>query len=197
MKLAIISYGAGNVFSVKSAFERLGIEPILTADPALIESSDLVVFPGVGHAEAAMRQLKETNLDRLIPNLKQPVLGICLGMQLMCESSEEGETQGLGIFEGVKVQRFDEQLKVPHMGWNDLTVSKGLLSDVKEPVYFVHSYFAPLCRYTIAEANYPFPFSAALQKDNFIGCQFHPEKSGTAGEAILKKFLRNEIRRIQ
>jgi glutamine amidotransferase len=193
MKLAIISYGAGNVFSVKSAFERLGIEPTLTADSALIESSDLVVFPGVGHAEAAMRQLKETKLDRLIPNLKQPVLGICLGMQLMCELSEEGETKGLGIFEGVKVQRFDEQLKVPHMGWNDLTVSKGILSDIKEPVYFVHSYFAPLCRYTIAEANYPFPFSAAMQKDNFIGCQFHPEKSGKAGEAILRKFLRNEL----
>ena len=115
----------------------------------------------------------------------------------MCESSEEGETQGLGIFEGIRVQRFDEQLKVPHMGWNDLTNTKGLLSDIKEPVYFVHSYFASLCQYTIAEANYPFPFSAALQKDNFIGCQFHPEKSGTAGEEILKKFLRNEIRRIQ
>jgi glutamine amidotransferase len=193
MKLAIISYGAGNVFSVKSAFERLGIEPILTADSALIESSDLVVFPGVGHAEAAMRQLKETKLDRLIPNLKQPVLGICLGMQLMCELSEEGETKGLGIFEGVKVQRFDEQLKVPHMGWNDLTVSKGILSDIKEPVYFVHSYFAPLCRYTIAEANYPFPFSAAMQKDNFIGCQFHPEKSGKAGEEILRRFLTDKL----
>ena len=189
MKLAIISYGAGNVFSVKSAFERLGIEPILTADPALIESSDLVVFPGVGHAEAAMRQLKETNLDRLIPNLKQPVLGICLGMQLMCESSEEGETQGLGIFEGVRVQRFDEQLKVPHMGWNDLTIAKGLLSDIKEPVYFVHSYFAPFSRYTIAEANYPFAFSAALQKDNFIGCQFHPEKSHRFGMSLMRRFL--------
>lgn len=197
MKLAIISYGAGNVFSVKSAFERLGIEPILTSDPIEIAAADLVVFPGVGHAEAAMRQLKETNLDRLIPNLKQPVLGVCLGMQLMCESTEEGATEGLGIFEEVCVQRFDEQLKVPHMGWNELTNSQGLLADFSDPVYFVHSYYAPLSKYTIAEANYPFAFSAALQKENFIGCQFHPEKSGAVGEAILRKFLSNEIRRIQ
>jgi len=190
MKLAIINYGAGNIFSVKSAFERLGIEPIITADPVEIESSDLVVFPGVGHAASAMQQLKESQLDRLIPNLKQPVLGICLGMQLMCESSEEGDTKGLSIFDKVKVQRFDDRLKVPHMGWNELTNSKGLLAEIVDPVYFVHSYYAPLSQYTIAETNYPFGFSAALQKDNFIACQFHPEKSGAVGEIILRKFLK-------
>lgn len=193
MKLAIINYGAGNIFSVKSAFERLGIEPIISSDSAEIKSADLVVFPGVGHAASAMQQLRESQLDRLIPNLIQPVLGICLGMQLMCESSEEGDTQGLSIFDSVKVQRFDNQLKVPHMGWNELINSKGLLAEIADPVYFVHSYYAPLCHYTIAETNYPVPFSAALQKDNFIGCQFHPEKSGPVGEAILKRFLLNEL----
>ena len=189
MKLTIINYGAGNIFSVASAFQRLGIEPVLSSNEEEINSSDLVVFPGVGHAEAAMRQLKATALDQLIPTLKQPVLGVCLGMQLMCDSTEEGNSAGLGIFDGVKVLRFDEQLKVPHMGWNDLENTKGTLTGFQEAVYFVHSYYAPLNEYTIAESNYPFAFSAALEKDNFLACQFHPEKSGKAGEEVLKRFL--------
>jgi glutamine amidotransferase len=189
MKLTIVDYGAGNVFSVSSAFQRLGIEPILSSDSEMIKSSDLVVFPGVGHAESAMQQLKQKGLDKLLPELNQPVLGICLGMQLMCESTEEGETKGLGIFEGVRITRFDEQLKVPHMGWNELVNSKGFLNGMKESVYFVHSYYAPQNDYAIAEANYPFEFAAAMEKQNFIGCQFHPEKSGKAGEQILERFL--------
>jgi imidazole glycerol-phosphate synthase subunit HisH len=189
MKLTIINYGAGNIFSVASAFQRLGIEPVLSSNEEEINSSDLVVFPGVGHAEAAMRQLKATALDQLIPSLKQPVLGVCLGMQLMCDSTEEGNSAGLGIFDGVKVLRFDEQLKVPHMGWNDLENTKGTLTGLQDAVYFVHSYYAPLNEYTIAESNYPFAFSAALEKDNFLACQFHPEKSGKAGEEVLKRFL--------
>jgi glutamine amidotransferase len=189
MKLTIINYGAGNIFSVASAFQRLGVEPELSSDEQEIRSSDLVVFPGVGHAETAMQQLKASGLDQLIPNLEQPVLGVCLGMQLMCDSTEEGATKGLGIFEGVKVLRFDEQLKVPHMGWNDLLNATGTLDELTEPVYFVHSYYAPLNPFTVAEANYPFAFSAALEKENFLACQFHPEKSGKAGEEVLKRFL--------
>jgi glutamine amidotransferase len=189
MKLTIINYGAGNVYSVRSAFERLGLNPLLSGDENEIRSSDLVIFPGVGHAEAAMAQLQSSGLDRLIPNLKQPVLGICLGMQIMCDSTEEGNTKGLGIFDGVRVVRFDEQLKVPHMGWNELVNSRGTLAEIEEPVYFVHSYYAPLCDYTIAEAHYPHAFSAALEKDNFMACQFHPEKSGKTGEEVLKRFL--------
>lgn len=193
MKVTIIDYGAGNVFSVRSAFERIGVNPILNADTQEIVSSDLVIFPGVGHAESAMAQLRQTGLEQLIPQLEQPVLGICLGMQLMCESSEEGDTKGLGIFTGVHVRRFDEQLKVPHMGWNDLTNTKGFIENINESVYFVHSYYAPISNYTVAEANYPFAFSAALEKDNFMACQFHPEKSGTSGETILKRFLSKKL----
>jgi glutamine amidotransferase len=189
MKVTIIDYGAGNVFSVRSAFERIGVNPILSSNREEILSSDLVFFPGVGHAEAAMKQLKQSSLDTLIPQLKQPVMGICLGMQLMCDATEEGNTSGLGIFSGVYVKRFDEELKVPHMGWNELTNSKGFLEGINDPVYFVHSYYAPLSQYTVAEANYPFAFSAALEKDNFMACQFHPEKSGTIGEEVLKRFL--------
>lgn len=193
MKVTIIDYGAGNVFSVRSAFERIGLNPLLSSETNEISSSDFVIFPGVGHAEAAMAQLRQTGLDQLIPQLKQPVLGICLGMQLMCESSEEGNTKGLGIFEDLKVVRFDERLKVPHMGWNDLTNTKGFIENIHESVYFVHSYYAPINHYTVAEANYPFAFSAALEKDNFMACQFHPEKSGTTGETILKRFLSKKI----
>jgi glutamine amidotransferase len=189
MKLTIIDYGAGNVFSVASAFERLGIQPLLSNDAERIRTSDLVVFPGVGHAETAMEQIRDQRIDELLPSLKQPVLGVCLGMQLMCSETEEGNTKGIGIFEGVGVVRFDEHLKVPHMGWNDLKNTKGFLSGLNEPVYFVHSYYAPLNQFTIAETDYPFPFSAAMEKENFIGCQFHPEKSGKTGEAILKRFI--------
>ena len=193
MKLTIINYGAGNVFSVKSAFERLGLQPILSANEEEIRSSDLVVFPGVGHAESAKVQLKATGLDNVIPTLKQPVLGVCLGMQLMCDATKEGNTTGLGIFNGVKVIRFDDQLKVPHMGWNELENLQGTLEGISEAVYFVHSFYAPLCEYTIAECRYPFAFSAALEKDNFMACQFHPEKSGKAGEEVLKRFLNKVI----
>lgn len=189
MKLTIIDYGAGNVFSVRSAFERLGVTPKLSGNTDEISSSDLVLFPGVGHAEAAIQQLRSTGLDKLLPELKQPVMGICLGMQLMCESTEEGDTQGLGIFDGVRVVRFDEALKVPHMGWNDLYDTKGFMKGIEEPVYFVHSYYATLCNWSVAKTDYPQAFSAALEKDNFLACQFHPEKSGLAGEAILKRFL--------
>jgi glutamine amidotransferase len=189
MKLTIINYGAGNVFSVKAAFQRLGIEPLLSNDIVEIQSSDLVIFPGVGHAEAAMIQLKESKLDLIIPALKQPVLGVCLGMQLMCESTEEGDVQGLNIFNDVRVMKFDDNLKVPHMGWNEIGETKGILSGLIEPVYFIHSYFAPVNEFTIAQTLYPIAFSAAMEKDNFIGCQFHPEKSGEIGEKILTRFL--------
>jgi len=193
MRLTIIDYGSGNVFSVKSAFERLGLQPVLSANEEEIRSSDLVVFPGVGHAQSAMTQLKATGLDKVIPTLKQPVLGVCLGMQLMCDATEEGDTTGLGIFSGVNVIRFDDQLKVPHMGWNELENSKGTLTGINEAVYFVHSYYAPLSDYTIAECLYPFAFSAALEKDNFMACQFHPEKSGKVGEEVLKRFINKGI----
>lgn len=189
MKLTIINYGAGNVFSVKAAFQRLGIEPLLSNDIGEIQSSDLVIFPGVGHAEAAMIQLKESKLDLIIPALKQPVLGVCLGMQLMCESTEEGNVKGLNIFNEVRVKKFDDNLKVPHMGWNEIGETKGILSGLIDPVYFIHSYYAPENEYTIAKTLYPTAFSAAMEKDNFIGCQFHPEKSGEIGEEILRRFL--------
>ena len=189
MKLVIIDYGAGNVFSVKSAFERLGIDVSISSDKQEISSADRIVFPGVGHSGAAMDKLRHSELDNLIPQLKQPVLGVCLGMQLMCESTEEGNEEGLGIFEGVKVKRFAHELNIPHMGWNNLVDSSGFLENISENVYFVHSYFAPVSPFTIASCNYGIEFSAALQKNNFYACQFHPEKSGTVGEEILKRFL--------
>lgn len=189
MKVTIIDYGAGNVFSVASAFRRLGIEPLLTADEEEIRSSDRVIFPGVGHAAPAMEQLIQSGLDQLIPQLKQPVMGICLGMQLMCKNSEEGNTQGLNIFEDISVVKFDDTLKIPHMGWNTIECANGLLSGLDSDVYFVHSYYALMSMYTSSTCNYSVPFSASLEKDNFLGCQFHPEKSGKAGEEILKRFL--------
>jgi glutamine amidotransferase len=189
MKLVIIDYGAGNVFSVKSAFERLGIDVSISADINEIISADRVIFPGVGHASAAMDKLRHSELDNLIPQLKQPVLGVCLGMQLMCEETEEGNEKGLGIFEGVKVLRFAHELNIPHMGWNNLMDCTGFLENIKEDVYFVHSYYAPITPFTIASCHYGIEFSAALQRDNFYACQFHPEKSGTVGEEILKRFL--------
>lgn len=189
MKVTIIDYGAGNVFSVASAFRRMGIEPILTANEAEIRSSDRVIFPGVGHAAPAMEQLKQSGLDQVIPQLTQPVMGICLGMQLMCKATEEGNTQGLSIFDDASVVKFDDTLKIPHMGWNTIEETNGMLNGLKSDVYFVHSYYSPKSIYTAAICNYAVPFSAALEKDNFLGCQFHPEKSGKAGEEILKRFL--------
>lgn len=189
MKLVIIDYGAGNVFSVKSAFERLGIEVSISSNKEEITTADRVVFPGVGHASAAMEKLRSTGLDILISLLTQPVLGICLGMQIMCDLTEEGNEKGLGIFEGVKVNRFAHELNIPHMGWNNLLDSSGFLEYIYEDVYFVHSYYVPISSYTIASCQYGIKFSAALQKDNFYACQFHPEKSGKVGEEILKRFL--------
>ena len=191
MKIAIIDYGAGNIQSIRFAFKRLGYEAILTDNAEVISAADKVIFPGVGEASSAMRMLRESGLDRLVPKLKQPVLGICLGMQLMCRSSEEGSTKGLGIFD-VDVVKFSKSVKVPQIGWNEITGLKSeLFKDVKEKVhiYMVHSFYAPFSEETIATAEYGLSYSAALGKDNFYGVQFHPEKSSIVGEQILKNFL--------
>ena len=189
--IVIIDYEAGNIQSVKYAFERLGVTPIVSKDEKVILNADKVIFPGVGEASWAMNSLRKSGLDKLIPDLKLPVLGICLGMQLMCESSEEGETSSLGIFP-VQVKRFTNERKVPHMGWNQLTdlsgeLCKGITSD--QSVYFVHSYYVPIIEATAAQCEYILPFSAALQKDNFYACQFHPEKSGDVGVRIIENFI--------
>lgn len=191
-KVVIIDYGAGNIQSIQFALERLGCRSILSKDKAEIAQADKIIFPGVGHAESAMQKLKETGLERLIPNLKQPVLGICLGMQLMCNYSEEGETKGLGIF-NIDVKRFDISEKVPHMGWN-------VINDLKTPLfngipersymYFVHSYYVPNNTESIAQTDYEISYCSALAKNNFYGVQFHPEKSGKLGEQILGNFLK-------
>jgi glutamine amidotransferase len=186
--IVIIDYGAGNVKSVNFAFQRLGFEPTLSDDPKVIRNADYVIFPGVGHAKSAMEAIKAKGLIEVIQELKQPVLGVCLGMQLMCRFSEEGDVDGLGIFD-VDVVRFDDKLKVPHMGWNDLQNGKSLMDGISGQAYFVHSYFVPQTGETIATCDYGISFSAALSRDNFYGCQFHPEKSGEVGERILKRFL--------
>lgn len=191
MNIALIDYGAGNVQSVKYALNRLGIEPILTKDPETIRKADKVIFPGVGAAKAAMDQLKASGLDKLIPSLTQPVLGICVGMQLMCKHSEEGDVACLGIIDA-EVKRFPSGLKIPHMGWNHISDLKSdLFSDFKSEnqVYYVHSYYVTLNEHTIATTDYGLPYSAAIQKDNFYAVQFHVEKSGNAGEALLKRFI--------
>lgn len=191
MKISIVKYNAGNTASVQNALERLGYKSQITDEPREIESSDKVIFPGVGNALSAMEYLKERELDTLIKNLKMPVLGICLGMQLMCNYLEEGDTYGLKIFE-VDVVRFPPKEIVPHMGWNSLINLKGCLFDRVEDnsdVYFVHSYYAKITQETIATCNYIEPFSAALQKDNFTAMQFHPEKSASVGHQLLKNWL--------
>ncbi|MGP1993683.1 imidazole glycerol phosphate synthase subunit HisH [Zobellia laminariae] len=191
MKIVIINYGAGNIQSIKFAIKRLGYEAILSHDIEEITSADKVIFPGVGEASSAMSKLRVSGLDKLIPNLKQPVLGICLGMQLMCHSSEEGDTKGLGIFD-VDVIKFTNEVKVPQIGWNQIANLKSELFkniEEKEHIYLVHSFYAPLCKETIAESEYGLKYSAALAKNNFYGTQFHPEKSSGVGEAILKNFL--------
>ncbi len=194
MEVAIIKYNAGNIYSVNYALKRLGIEPVITDEPEQILKADKVIFPGVGEALSTMTYLKEHKLDALICDLEQPVLGICLGMQLMCRFSEEGNTPCLGIFDA-EVKRFLPQRhedKVPHMGWNQLTDVKGKLFTTAQEgkfAYFVHSYYVPLTNCTMATANYIQPFSASLNKGNFYATQFHPEKSAGIGEAILTNFL--------
>ena len=190
--LAIIKYNAGNVQSVQYALQRIGVESVVTDDEAVIRSADKVIFPGVGHANSAMQYLRERNLDQLIISLQQPVLGICLGLQLMCMHTEEGDTHCMGIFDE-KVKLFpSNDLKVPQIGWNNIYDYSSTLFDGlpgNDFVYTVHSYYAALGKETIAKTDYIIPFSAALAKDNFYAVQFHPEKSGTVGETILKNFI--------
>ena len=194
MEVAIVKYNAGNICSVINALKRLGIEPILTDEPDVLRRADRVLFPGQGEAGSTMTYLREHHLDRLIKDLKQPVLGICIGQQLMCRHSEESDIDCLGIFDVdvVKFRPHKHEDKVPHMGWNTLNNLKGdLFKGLQENdfVYFVHSFYVPVNQHTVATTDYIIPFSAALQRDNFYATQFHPEKSGSIGEKIIKNFL--------
>lgn len=189
--IAILKYNAGNALSVENAVKRLGFKTLITDDVKMLQSAEKVILPGVGEAASAMNYLKERGLDEVIKSLKQPVLGICLGMQLLCESSEEGDTQTLEIF-NTKVKKFPPEDLVPHTGWNNFISVKGkLLENInpEENCYFVHSYYAEISDETVAVTDYILPFSAALQKDNFYATQFHPEKSAQTGMQILKNFL--------
>lgn len=191
MKIAIIDYGAGNVQSVLFALERLGYTGIVTDTKEIIEQADKVIFPGVGEASSAMKMIREKELDVVIKNLKQPVLGICLGMQLLCKSSEEGNAEGIGIFD-IAIKKFSKQVKVPQMGWNTIqNLKTDLFKNIKEEefMYLVHSFYAPLNENTIATTTYDVQYATAIQKANFYGVQFHPEKSGVVGEQIIKNFL--------
>ncbi|MFE3849021.1 imidazole glycerol phosphate synthase subunit HisH [Flavobacterium sp. LB3P45] len=191
MKIVIINYGAGNIQSIMFAIERLGFKAVLSNNPDEIRAADKVIFPGVGEASSAMKMLLESGLETLIPTLTQPVLGICLGMQLMCNKSEEGNTKGLGIFD-VDVIKFTPKVKVPQMGWNQIYNLKSSLFEginENEYMYLVHSFYAPNCSEAIATTDYEVEYASALQKDNFYGTQFHPEKSGDIGEQILANFL--------
>ena len=191
MKIVIINYGAGNIQSIMFAIERLGYKAVLSNNPGEIKAADKVIFPGVGEASYAMKMLQESGLDALIPTLKQPVFGICLGMQLMCNYSEEGDTKGLGIFD-VDVVKFSSKVKVPQMGWNTIYNLKSSLFEgisENEYMYLVHSFYAPKCAESIAFTNYETEYSSALENDNFYGTQFHPEKSGDIGEQILANFI--------
>ena len=192
MNLVILDYGVGNIKSIQFAFGRLGVTAVLSNDIELIKAADKIIFPGVGEASSAMNKLKDTGLIDEIKKLKQPVLGICLGMQLMCNKTEEGQTEGLGIFD-VTVKRFSNSVKVPQMGWNTITNLKSRLFDGipdKEYMYLVHSYYAENNECAIATTDYELPYASALQKNNFYGVQFHPEKSGRSGERILQNFLK-------
>jgi glutamine amidotransferase len=194
MTVAIVKYNAGNIYSVDYALKRLGINPIITADKEILQNADKIIFPGQGEATQTMQYLKAHRLDELIVGLKQPVLGICIGMQLLCKFSEEGNVDCLGVFD-VPVLKFKpekQEDKIPHMGWNTLTnLKSNLYRGLREEefVYFVHSYYVPVNDNTIAETNYTLNFSASMHKDNFYATQFHPEKSGAVGEVILKNFL--------
>ncbi len=194
MDVAIVKYNAGNIRSVINGLKRLDIQPILTDDAEQLTKADRVLFPGQGEAKTAMDYLREHRLDEVIRNLTQPVLGICVGQQLLCRHSEEGDTDCIGIFDA-EVKRFcptRHEDKVPAMGWNEITDLKSELYrgfEHSEFVYFVHSYYVPVCDWTIATADYIQPYSASMHKDNFYTCQFHPEKSGTVGERILKNFM--------
>lgn len=188
MKVVIIDYGAGNTRSVSQAVQRLGAEAVLSGDTAEISSADKVIFPGVGHARPAMQALRERGLDIIIPQLKQPLLGICLGMQLLCAHSDEGDTPCLGIFDQ-RVQLFPADLKVPHMGWNT-AIAPDTSIFPQGWYYFVHSYYVPANANTALTCHYMHDFSAAMHRDNFYAVQFHPEKSGAAGELLLSQFLK-------
>tara|TARA_R110002072_G_scaffold118631_1_gene250711 strand:+ start:121625 stop:122206 length:582 start_codon:yes stop_codon:yes gene_type:complete len=192
MKVAIIDYGAGNIKSIQFALERLECDSVLSDNGDEIENADKVIFPGVGEANSAMRKLKTKGLDKVIPNLNRPVLGICLGMQLLCNSSEEGNTKGLGVFD-CEVFKFSDAMKVPQIGWNQIfNLKSDLFSGVSEGsyVYLVHSFYASLNDHAISTTNYGLDYASALQKDNFYGVQFHPEKSSTVGQQILSNFLK-------
>ena len=194
MNVAIVKYNAGNIYSVVNALGRLGVAPLLTDDAEQLKQADKVIFPGQGHAGEAMGYLRARRLDEVIRDLKQPVFGICVGQQLLCRHSEEGDTECIGIFD-TDVKRFQPQQhegKVPCMGWNQLWDLKSPLYDglnKGDYVYFVHSFYVPLCKETIATSDYILSYSASLHKDNFYTCQFHPEKSGKVGERILRNFL--------
>lgn len=200
MKVTILKYNAGNIYSVVHALQRLGVEPILTDERSEIINADRILFPGQGEAATTMASLHKSGLANLIPELRQPVLGICIGMQLMCESSEEGNTSCLGIFKGTHVTRFtprSSEDKVPHIGWNNISnLQTSLFDNVKENdfVYYVHSFFVPRCPFSIATTDYcGQTYSAALHRDNFYAVQFHPEKSGKVGETILRNFLEGTL----